>query len=234
MAHRVLNSSTQENRHLAKQKRARPRGEIELIDLTWVCLQLNCCCDSQSIYSYNRSFPSRPRFPVKHSVLCKYNTYYVTNCSTEVGEHPILFFLFFVEESNKRAVTIACPCRKYVGGYNAGVCVNTNICLTHAPQWVARGRIVPLFLQLIVLCRVRLHDDFIQFSVSRVPLDIFLLGCSRSPEIRNPPNFRFQEFGISSPIRYGQGRFLRVGFLKKYFGGQGQKYSLKIFVRCTF
>ena len=32
---------------------------------------------------------------VKHSVLCKNNrVYYVTNycCSTEVGEHPILFF----------------------------------------------------------------------------------------------------------------------------------------------
>ena len=29
------------------------------------------------------------RFPVKHSVLCKYSTYYVTNCSTEVEEHPI-------------------------------------------------------------------------------------------------------------------------------------------------
>ena len=85
MAHRVLNSSTQENGHLAKQKRARPRGEIELIGLTWVCLQLNCCCDSRS--SYNISFPSRPRFPVKHSVLCKSNThqYYF-------GEHPIIFF----------------------------------------------------------------------------------------------------------------------------------------------
>ena len=48
MANRVLNSSTQENGHLAKQKRAGPRGKIELIGLTWVCLQLNCCCDSQS------------------------------------------------------------------------------------------------------------------------------------------------------------------------------------------
>ena len=55
-------------------RHAGPRGENELIivDLTWVCLQLNCCCDSQSSYSYNRSFPSRPRFPIKHSVLCKY------------------------------------------------------------------------------------------------------------------------------------------------------------------
>ena len=51
MAHRVLNSSTQENGHLTKQKRAEPRGEIELIGLTWVCLQLNCCCDSQRSYS---------------------------------------------------------------------------------------------------------------------------------------------------------------------------------------
>ena len=32
-------------------------------------------------------------FPVKHSELCKYNTYYVTNCSTEVGEKPILMFV---------------------------------------------------------------------------------------------------------------------------------------------
>ena len=41
MAHGVLNSSSQENAHLTKQKRAGPRGEIELIGLTWVCLQLN-------------------------------------------------------------------------------------------------------------------------------------------------------------------------------------------------
>ena len=77
MAHRVLDSSSQENGHLTKQKRAGPRGEVELIGLTWVCLQLNCCCDSQS--SYSKSFPSRSHFPVKHSVLCKCNTYYVTN-----------------------------------------------------------------------------------------------------------------------------------------------------------
>ena len=36
MAHRVLNSSTQENAHLTKQKRAGPRGGIELVGLTWV------------------------------------------------------------------------------------------------------------------------------------------------------------------------------------------------------
>ena len=101
----------------------------------------------------------RPRSPVKHSVLCKYkHVYYVTNCSTEVGK--ILFFLFFVEESSKRAAkTIACPCRKHVGGYTAGVCLNTNICLTHAPQRVARSRIVlSLFLQPIISYRVRLHE----------------------------------------------------------------------------
>ena len=34
MAHRVLNSSTQENGHLTKQKRAGPRGAIGLIGLT--------------------------------------------------------------------------------------------------------------------------------------------------------------------------------------------------------
>ena len=34
MAHRVLNSSTQENGHPTKQKRAGPRGDIELIGLT--------------------------------------------------------------------------------------------------------------------------------------------------------------------------------------------------------
>ena len=107
---------------------------------------------------------SRPRSPVKHSVLCKYkHIYYVTNCCTEVGEHPLIFFLFFVEESSKRAAkTIACPCRKHVRGYTAGVCLNTNICLTHAPQRVARSRIVlSLFLQPIILYRVRLHGDFV-------------------------------------------------------------------------
>ena len=33
-AHRVLNSATQENGHPTKQKRAGPRGEIELVGLT--------------------------------------------------------------------------------------------------------------------------------------------------------------------------------------------------------
>ena len=171
MAHRVLNSSTQENVHLTITTRAAGRDWITVVGLTWVCLQLNCCCNSQSsCYTYSRWFSSRPRSPVKHSVLCKYkHVYYVTNCSTEVGEHPILFFLFFVEESSKRAAkTIACPCRKHVGGYTAGVCLNTNI--THAPQRVARSRIfLSLFLQPIISYRVRLHDDFIWFSVSRVP-----------------------------------------------------------------
>ena len=93
-AHVVLNISPQENAHLlAKQKRAGPRGGVELVDLAWVCLQLNSCCDSQSSCSYNRLFPWRPRFPVKHSVLCKYDIYYVviTNRSTEVREQSILF-----------------------------------------------------------------------------------------------------------------------------------------------
>ena len=145
-----LNSSTQENVHLTLPRLAAGRDRITVVGLTWVCLQLNCCCDSKSsCYTYNRWFSSRPRSPVKHSVLCKYkHVYYVTNCSTEVGEHPILFFLFFVEESSKRAAkTIACPCRKHVRGYTAGVRLNTNICLTHAPQRVARSRIVlSLFL----------------------------------------------------------------------------------------
>ena len=103
MAHRVLNSSTQENVHLTIPRRAAGRDRIMVVGLTWVCLQLNCCCDSKSsCYTYNRWFSSRPRSPVKHSVLCKYkHVYYGTNCSTEVGEHPILFFLFFVEESSK-------------------------------------------------------------------------------------------------------------------------------------
>ena len=50
MAYRVVNSSSQENGHLTKQKRAERRGEIELIGLTWVCLQLNCWCDSQTTF----------------------------------------------------------------------------------------------------------------------------------------------------------------------------------------
>ena len=115
MTHRVRNSSTQENVHVTKQKRAGPRGGTELVGLTWVCFQLNCCCNSQSSYTYNISFPSRPRFPVKHSVLCKYNTYYyVTNCSTEVEERPILFFLGFVEESSKGAAQIILSLPKHV------------------------------------------------------------------------------------------------------------------------
>ena len=35
------------------------------------------------------------------------------------------------------------------------------------------------------------------------PIRYFLLGCRRSPGIRNPPSFSFQECRISSPIRYG-------------------------------
>ena len=94
MAHRVLNSSSQENVQITIPRRARGRDRITVVGLTWICRQLNCCCDSRSsCYTYNRWFSSRPRFPVKHSVLCKYkHVYYVTNCRTEVGEHPILFF----------------------------------------------------------------------------------------------------------------------------------------------
>ena len=112
-----------------KVRRAAGRDGITVVGLTWLCLQLNCCCDSQSsCYTYNRWFSSRPTSPVKHSVLCKYkHVYYVTNCSTEVGEHPILFFSVLCGSSRKRAAkTIACPCRKHVGGYTAGVCVNEH------------------------------------------------------------------------------------------------------------
>ena len=64
MTHRVLNSSTQENVHLTKQKRAGPLGGIELVGLMWVCLQLNCCCNSeqllvQHIVSVEATFPSK-------------------------------------------------------------------------------------------------------------------------------------------------------------------------------
>ena len=159
MAHRVLSSSTQENVHIIIPRRAGRRKEIELVGVTWVCLQLNCCCDPQSNYTYNRWFSSRPRSSVKHWLVCKYNTYYVTNCSTKVGEHPILFFCFLWKRTAK---TIACPCRKHVGGYTARVCVNTNICRTFSPQRVVRSCIVlSLFLQPIIPYRVRLHDDFV-------------------------------------------------------------------------
>ena len=93
-----------------------------------------------------------------------YIMYLVTNyCSTEVGEHPILFSVLCGSSRKRAAKTIARPCRKHVGGYTAGVCVmSTNICLKHAPQRVARSRIVlALFLQPIISYRVRLHDDFV-------------------------------------------------------------------------
>ena len=109
MAHRVLNSSTQENVHLIIPRPAGRREEIELVGLTWVCLQLNCCCDSQSNYTYNMWFSSRPRSPVKHSVLCKYNTYYAIKqlgatsrfaCSKN-GIHP-----FSCQREGKRLDTV--------------------------------------------------------------------------------------------------------------------------------
>ena len=55
---------------------------------------------TEQLHVQQMVFVEATRSPVKHSVLCKYNTYFeITNCSTEVGEHPILFFLlFFVEE----------------------------------------------------------------------------------------------------------------------------------------
>ena len=65
--HKVLPVSTQEYGHLVhltKRKRAGPRGGTEVVGLTRVCNQLNFCCDSHSSYSYNRPFPSWPRFPV--------------------------------------------------------------------------------------------------------------------------------------------------------------------------
>ena len=120
-------------------------------------------------------FSSRPRSPVKHSVLCKYNTYYVTNCSTEVGEHPILFFLFFVEERSKRAAkTVACPCRKHVGGHTAGVCVNTNICLralTNAFYFSEKSdRFLGNFLDLTRTKTLGFLAQFVRYG-SRIFLD---------------------------------------------------------------
>ena len=51
----------------------------------------------QQMVFVKATFPST----VKHSVLCKNkHVYYVANCSTEVGEHPILFFCSL----SKRAV----------------------------------------------------------------------------------------------------------------------------------
>ena len=109
----------------------------------------------QQMVFVEATFPSNKAFGAVQ-VLTPY-----TNCSTEVGK--ILFFLFFVEESSERAAkTIACPSRKHVGGYTAGVCLNTNTCLTHDPQRVARSRtVLSLFLQPIISYRVRLHDDFV-------------------------------------------------------------------------
>ena len=78
MAHRVLITSTHQEHahlvHLTKRKRAGSRGGIELVGLTWVCNQLNCCCDSQSSYSYDIVFVVATFPVIKHSVLCKHNT----------------------------------------------------------------------------------------------------------------------------------------------------------------
>ena len=52
----------------------------------------------QQMVFVEATFPSKALGAVQYK-----HVYYVTNCSTEVGEHPILFFLFFVEESSKRA-----------------------------------------------------------------------------------------------------------------------------------
>ena len=96
-----------------------------------------------------------------------------------------------MEESSKRAAKIiACPCRKHVGGYTAGVCLNTNICLTHAPQRVARSRIVlSIFLQPIISYRVRLHDDCLIFSFQS-PIRYFFAGMQTFA--RNPKSTQFQ------------------------------------------
>ena len=113
----MAHSSTQENEHLTKQKRAGPRGEIEVVGLTRVCLQLNCCFDSQNSYSYNILFPSRPRFPVKHSVACKYNTCYTVVLKLESNQY------FFFCSLCKRAVSLPKAC----WGYTAGVCKHKHV-----------------------------------------------------------------------------------------------------------
>ena len=54
-----------------------------------------------------------------------HTTYCLTNGTVVLKLDSNLYvFLFLVEESSKRTVqTFACPCRKYVGGYTARVCV---------------------------------------------------------------------------------------------------------------
>ena len=182
--------------HLTKQKRAGSRGGIELsillVGLTLVCLQLNCCYNSQSSYSYNIPFPSRPRFPVKHSVLCKYNKYYVTNCSTEIGEQHILFFLGFVEESSKRAPqTIACPCRKHAGGYTAVVCVCEHKHMSNACPSVGSPRsyrLIYFFNQSFCIEYASMTLFDFQFPESHK----IILCWDADVRARNPKSTRFQ------------------------------------------
>ena len=48
---------------------------------------------------------------------------------------------------------VACPCRKHVGGYTAGVCVITNISLKHVSPYVPGS-----LFALILSSTVNFHD----------------------------------------------------------------------------
>ena len=99
MARRVLNSFTQEKVHLTIPRRAAGRlnyGSRLNVGLPPTKLLLRLTeqlLHVQQMVFVEVTFPSKA-----YSVLCKYkHVYYVTNCSTEVGEHPILFFSVLCE-----------------------------------------------------------------------------------------------------------------------------------------
>ena len=89
----MAHSSTQENAHLTKQKRAGPRGEIEVFNSrldeglppTKLLLRLTEQLLVQHIVSVEATFPSKALGGVQVQHVLR-------NCSTEVGEQPILFF----------------------------------------------------------------------------------------------------------------------------------------------
>ena len=183
-------SSAQESAHLTKQKGAGSRGEIKVVGLTRVCFQLNCCFDSQNSYSYNMLFPSRPRFPVKHSVACKYNTCYVTNCSTEVGEQPILVFCSLW----KRAVSLPKAC----WGYTAGVCGHKHVYAYPSVSCPKSYRPLYFFDQLFCIEYASMTTLF-QFQFPESHKIIFCWDADVRPKFEIRPISAFKNFEFPAP-----------------------------------
>ena len=137
----------------------------------------------KSSYSHSRSFPSRPRFPVKPFVGAVHVTYvkYITTCTVVLL--ILYFFLFFFCALWKRAVrekapTGRSPRQNHVEGCtSAGGGVDTKHRLEASPSMLPKVVFWPLhFFRQSFHCIYRVHGITCLYNVAEA---VFTLQIHR-------------------------------------------------------